>query len=79
MTLAVRLPDDLEKRLQGLAKKTRRTKSSFVCEALAEYLQDQEDYYDALEISQRVDKGLEKTYTLDEASKMLGWNKKEDL
>ena len=79
MTLAVRLPDDLEKRLQALAKKTRRTKSSFVCEALAEYLQDQEDYYDALEISQRVDKGLEKTYTLDEASKMLGWNKKDDL
>ena len=72
MTLAVRLPLALEKRLNALAKKTHRSKSSFVCQALEEYLEDQEDYYAAVEAQKRLDAGLEKTYTLEEAMKMWG-------
>jgi len=43
--LAIRLPEDIEKRLQELAKKTGRSKSYYVRQAILEYLQDLEDYY----------------------------------
>lgn len=43
--LAIRLPDEIEKRLENLAKKTGRTKSYYVRQALLEYLEDIEDYY----------------------------------
>ena len=43
--LAVRLPEDIEARLDQLAKKTGRAKSYYVREALAEYLADLEDFY----------------------------------
>ncbi len=43
--LAVRLPEDIEQRLDRLAKKTGRAKSFCVREALAEYLTDLEDFY----------------------------------
>ena len=40
-----RLPADVESRLDALAKKTGRTKTFYVREALGEYLADLEDYY----------------------------------
>jgi RHH-type rel operon transcriptional repressor/antitoxin RelB len=43
--LAVRLPEDMEQRLELLAKKTGRAKSFYVREALGEYLADLEDFY----------------------------------
>jgi RHH-type rel operon transcriptional repressor/antitoxin RelB len=43
--LAVRLPADIEQRLEALAKKTGRAKSFYVREALGEYLADLEDFY----------------------------------
>jgi RHH-type rel operon transcriptional repressor/antitoxin RelB len=43
--LAVRLPEDIESRLDELAKRTGRPKSYYVREALAEYLADLEDFY----------------------------------
>ncbi|MCU0840132.1 MAG: ribbon-helix-helix protein, CopG family [Thiobacillaceae bacterium] len=43
--LAVRLPDDVEKRVEALARQTGRTKSFYVREALIQYLDDLEDYY----------------------------------
>ena len=43
--LAIRLPDEIEKRLEELAKKTGRTKSYYVRQAILEYLEDMEDYY----------------------------------
>jgi len=42
--LALRLPADLEKRLEELAKKTGRSKSYYARLAIEEFLQDQEDY-----------------------------------
>ena len=39
----VRLPDDLADRLGKLAKLTRRSKTSFIREALEQYLEAQED------------------------------------
>ena len=46
--LALRLPPDVEKRLDELAKKTGRSKSFYAREAILRYLEDIEDTYLAL-------------------------------
>ncbi|KAF0115766.1 MAG: RelB/StbD replicon stabilization protein (antitoxin to RelE/StbE) [Hyphomonadaceae bacterium] len=43
--LAVRLPKELEERLEYMAKKTGRTKSLFAREAIIENIEALEDYY----------------------------------
>jgi RHH-type transcriptional regulator, rel operon repressor / antitoxin RelB len=43
--LALRLPPEIEKRLDVLAKKTGRTKSFYAREAILRQLEDIEDYY----------------------------------
>ncbi len=43
--LAVRLPENLEQRLEALAKATGRTKSYYAREAIEEHLDDLEDIY----------------------------------
>jgi RHH-type rel operon transcriptional repressor/antitoxin RelB len=43
--LAVRLPEELEKRLERLSEKTGRPKSYYAREALTEYIDDLEDHY----------------------------------
>ena len=43
--LAIRLPEDLEKRLEALAQATNRTKTFYVREAIHERLDDLEDLY----------------------------------
>ena len=51
--LAIRLPEDIEKRLTDLAEKTGRTKTWYARQAILEQLDDLEDYYLA---ESRVDK-----------------------
>lgn len=48
IVISVRLPKDIENRINNLAKSTQRPKSFFVKEALTNYLEDMEDYYDVL-------------------------------
>lgn len=43
--LAVRLPPEIEQRLDALAKKTGRSKSYYVREAVLRQIEDIEDYY----------------------------------
>jgi RHH-type rel operon transcriptional repressor/antitoxin RelB len=43
--LALRLPEDIEKRLDNLAKKTGRTKSFYAREAILRHIEDFEDYH----------------------------------
>ena len=45
--LAIRLPQDIEDRLNKLAKKTGRTKTFYAREAILQYIEDMEDYYTA--------------------------------
>ena len=54
--LALRLPKDIEDRLDALAKKTGRTKSFYAREAIMEHLDDLEDLYYVL---QREEEGFE--------------------
>lgn len=48
VTQSVRLPEELARRLTRLAEASRRPKSSFIVEALEQYLEDQEDLEEAL-------------------------------
>ena len=43
--LALRLPPEIEKRLDALAKKTGRSKSFYAREAILRHLEDIEDYH----------------------------------
>ena len=43
--LAIRLPESIEKRLEKLAKRTGRTKSFYVREAILQHLEELEDIY----------------------------------
>jgi RHH-type rel operon transcriptional repressor/antitoxin RelB len=43
--LALRLPPDIEKRLDALARRTGRTKSFYAREAIVRQIEDIEDYY----------------------------------
>jgi len=46
--LSVRVPKEMEARIERLAQSTQRSKSFFVKEALANYLDDMEEYYEVL-------------------------------
>lgn len=78
MTTAVRLPEALEKRLEAFAAKTHRSKSYYLRRALEEFLEDQEDYYLALAVKERIDAGTEKLYSLEEVEKILNLKQKDD-
>lgn len=47
--IAVRLPENIEKKLEQLAEKTNRTKSYYIRKAIEEYLEDEFDYLLTLE------------------------------
>ena len=52
--LALRLPPEIEKRLDTLAKKTGRTKSFYAREAILRHIEDLEDYHLATRRLERV-------------------------
>lgn len=66
--LAIRLDQEIENRLEALAKKTGRTKTYYAREAILEHLQDMEDYYLVVEAIQNPGK----LYTAEEAKRELG-------
>lgn len=63
------IPNELNKRLEALAAKAHIPKDKYIVRALEEFLEDQEDYLDALEISLRIEKGEEKTIPYEEVLK----------
>lgn len=65
--LAIRLPDDVEARLNALAAKTGRTKTFYARQAILEHLDDMEDKY--LAINRLENPG--KRWTLDEMEQDL--------
>ena len=70
--LALRLPNEIERRLAALAKRTGRSKSFYAREAILENLDDLEAEYLSDQILNRVQEGKEQTYTLDELERELG-------
>ena len=69
---AVRIPEDLDNRFNTLARRTGRSKNSFVREALLHQLDDIEDYYLGMETLERIRNGEEKLYSSAEARRELG-------
>jgi len=70
--LALRLPEEIEGRLNALAKKTGRTKSFYAREAIVEYLNDLEDIYLAEKRLEDLQAGRSQTYTLEEVMERHG-------
>ena len=70
--LAIRLPPAIEKRLIKLARRTGRTKSFYVREAIMRHLEDLEDIYLAERTLQRIQDGEERTIPLEEVLKRHG-------
>lgn len=69
--LSIRLDPDLDARLAQLAKKTGRTKSFYVRQAIEEQIEDLEDLYLAQRVAGRVDAGKERTVPLSELEREL--------
>lgn len=70
--LTVRLPDDINARLERLASETGRPKSFYVREALQEYLEDLEDIYIAEKRLEELRAGRSHTVPLDEVLREHG-------
>ena len=70
--LAIRLPQSIEKRLAKLARRTGRTKSFYVREAILEHLDDLEDLYLAEQALERIRSGDERTVPLKALLKRHG-------
>jgi RHH-type rel operon transcriptional repressor/antitoxin RelB len=69
--LAIRLPTDIEERLNALAKATGRTKTFYVREAILEHLDDLEDIYLAEKRLEDIRAGREKTIPLEQVERDL--------
>jgi RHH-type rel operon transcriptional repressor/antitoxin RelB len=72
MATSIRLDPDVEQRLERLAAQTGRTKAYYLRELVTGGLEDLEDFYLAAATMERVRKGEERIYTLDEAERDLG-------
>ena len=70
--LAIRLPSEIEDRLAHLAQETGRTKTYYAREAIVTHLEELEDYYLAERVMEKVRKGEERMFSLDEVERDLG-------
>jgi len=70
--LAIRLPLPIEERLEKLAKRTGRTKTFYVREAILAHLDELEDIYLAERSLGRIRRGEEQTIPLQDALRRHG-------
>jgi len=70
--LAIRLPAEIEHRLNALAQATGRTKTFYAREAILKYLDDLEDLYLSEQRLIEIQAGRSKTYSLEEVERSLG-------
>ena len=70
--MQIQIPDKLGAWLQETAARLGKSPDELVSEAVQQSLEDREDYEDALETSRRIQRGEEKTYSLDEVERRLG-------
>jgi len=70
--LAIRIPVPIEERLEKLAKRTGRTKTFYVREAILAHLDELEDIYLAERSLARIRRGEEQTIPLQDALRRHG-------
>lgn len=64
--LAIRLPEDIERRLQALAEATGRTKTFYARAAILEHLNDLEDVFLAGKRMEALQRGKDRSLGADE-------------
>nr|WP_314623301.1 DUF6290 family protein [uncultured Noviherbaspirillum sp.] len=69
---AIRLPEEIEARLENLAKRTGRSMHFYAREAILEHMDNLEDLYLAEKVMRRIESGEESTSTLGEVEARLG-------
>ena len=72
MVTSIRLDSETEQRLDHLAAQTGRTKAYYLRELVKNGLEDLEDYYLSAATMERVRKGEERVFTLEEVERDLG-------
>ena len=72
MATSIRLDPEIEQRLDHLAAQTGRTKAYYLRELVTNGLEDLEDYYLAAATMERIRKGKEHVFTLEEVERDLG-------
>ena len=70
--VSLRLPEELKARLERLSKRTGRSRTFYMIEAITEKLEDLEDLYLAEARTLALREGRSTTHTLDEVEKRLG-------
>jgi RHH-type rel operon transcriptional repressor/antitoxin RelB len=68
---SIRLSDELDARLERLARLTGRSKSFYVKHAIEEQIEDLEDLFLARKVSQRVAEGRERLIPLEDVERDL--------
>ena len=72
MATSIRLAPEIEQRLDFLSTQTGRTKAFYLRQIIENGLDDLEDYYLAAEVMERIRKGEERVFTLEEVERDLG-------
>jgi RHH-type transcriptional regulator, rel operon repressor / antitoxin RelB len=70
--IGIRIPKSVGQRLEILAKRTGRSKTYYIREAIMEHLDDLEDIYLAEQVLERVRRGDEPVFGIDEVEGRLG-------
>jgi RHH-type rel operon transcriptional repressor/antitoxin RelB len=72
MATSIRLPPQIEQRLDYLSAQTGRTKAFYLREIIERGIEDMEDYYLAADVLERVRKGDEPVHSAADVRKDLG-------
>ncbi len=71
MPMVLEVPRELEERVSFWSDETRETPDALMLRAIERYLEDLEDYQDAVEVSTAIKAGRMKTYSLDEVEREM--------
>lgn len=71
MAMTLRLPPQLDERLNHLTKQTGRSKSFYLSQALENYLENMEDLLIGNAVVERIRAGKERTYSAEEVRNEL--------
>jgi RHH-type rel operon transcriptional repressor/antitoxin RelB len=69
--VSLRLPPEVRERLERLSRRTGRSKSFYMIQAIVEKIEDLEDTYAADAVAGRIRAGREKTHPLEEVTREL--------